>query len=205
DGSMLAQKLRGQKKTVKSAILVEAAKELLQGVIGMQKKHINHFDLKPTNFMFDMKGTLYIVDFGSAIKLEQGILKEPVRADAYYFSPEGIELFRQELRSISAEKSESWSIGVSLLEMIKGYNCFMRNDEVFKRNEFFFKEILEQELQDIDAPEVIAQIIRGLLIINPNERMSALDAYGKIRNISSFRNAEEKASIFASMKGLEQD
>jgi hypothetical protein len=216
DGSLLAQKLRNQSKRVKNAILVEAAKELLQGVIGMQERHIYHFDLKPSNFMFDKVGTLYIVDFGSAIELEKGVLNEYVYADAYYFSPERIELSRTEYNNrttgiiqpidpISAEKSEGWSLGVSLLEMINGHNSFIGKDPVLERDEDFFKRILQKELKQIDAPDEIAVIIRGLLITDPSERMSVLEAYGKIQNISLFKDPEEKARVFASMKGLEQE
>jgi hypothetical protein len=216
DGSTLAQKLSGQTKRIRSAILVEVTKELLKGAIGMQERHIYHFDLKPSNFVFDMKGTLYIADFGSAKELEQGMLKEYVYADAYYFSPERIELskteynnrttgVKQKIKPISAEKSESWSLGVSLLEMIKGYNCFEGNDPVLERNENFFEEITEQELQDVDAPDVIADIIRSFLKINPNERISTLEAYERIKEISSFKSAEEKMNTFAQMKGLKVD
>ena len=209
DGDFLMKKLRILKEETRGKTLTHVAQGLLNGVALMQEKSIYHFDIKPDNFMMDKEGNLYIIDFGCAQELLEGELTRPAQGDWAFFSPERLAftagiLNKKQMPPISAEKAEAWAVGASLLKIVKQRNSFGGPswDVVSKRGASFFERTLTKELQNLAVPELLMQVIQGLLTVNPDERMSILEAQGILQDVEAFKSPDELAKAFAKMKGL---
>jgi serine/threonine protein kinase len=53
-------------KTDEQRFLLYVARNLLTGLSAMHQQHIFHLDMKPSNFVIDQHGKIYIIDFGCA-------------------------------------------------------------------------------------------------------------------------------------------
>ena len=82
---------------------------------------IIHRDLKPANVMFREDGTIALVDFGSARRDADPVAKTlagVVIGTPYYLSPE------QALGGTADERSDLYSVGVMLYELLTGQRMY---------------------------------------------------------------------------------
>jgi predicted Ser/Thr protein kinase len=211
DGQELAQKLEKLEQQRQNYGLVDVANGLLNGVLGMHSKKIFHLDLKWDNVVFDIYGETYLIDFGKASILPDGILKEYVKGDECFFPPERFEALRtRNFQVISAEQIDAWGVGVTLLNIVKNRNCFEGQGFNFDTNKpnrlplDQFTIFLQNELNTLppDLPPKLAEVIRGLLRIDPAVRMTVLDAHTLLKDEISYQNPLDRMTDFATMKGL---
>jgi hypothetical protein len=211
NGIELARKLRKLVPERKQTALVDIAKGLLNGVVGMHSKNVFHLDLKWDNVVFDIHGETYIIDFGSARELPDGILQEYVQGDTRFWPPERFEpLLTGEFKQIPAGSIDAWGVGVTLLNIVKNRNCFEGQGFNFDTNSPTrlafdqFTKFLKNELDTLppDLPPKLAEVIRGLLRINPAVRMTVLDAQTHLKDETSYEKPIDRMTDFAKMKGL---
>lgn len=89
-------------------------KGILAGCTAIIDGGVIHRDLKPTNIMLT-GNTPKIIDFGFCeVILGGGIVRAFNVGSPAYMAPEAL------LRTLYSEKSDSWSLGVILYEMIHG-------------------------------------------------------------------------------------
>jgi eukaryotic-like serine/threonine-protein kinase len=94
---------------------------LLAALTSVHEAGIIHRDLKPANVMFRDDGTIALVDFGSARRDADPVartLAGVVIGTPYYLSPE------QALGGTADERSDLYSVGVMLYELLTGQRMY---------------------------------------------------------------------------------
>jgi len=115
EGKTLRELIKSDELTIEK--VTDISVQLCEGLNEAHSKGITHRDIKPENILIDEKGNVKIVDFGLAkIKnVSRGITKQDSTVGTLkYMSPE-------QIRNQSVDhRSDIWSFGVILYEMITG-------------------------------------------------------------------------------------
>ena len=127
---------------------VEIARQIGGALAEAHRKGVVHRDLKPSNVMLEREGVAKVVDFGLAqVAGRSRLTLEGVTVGtAAYLAPEQIQ------RQKSDERSDIWSLGVVLYEMITGRSPFEG-----ERDEATLYAILHEE------PALISQLVANAL------------------------------------------
>lgn len=149
----------------------EAEKILAQIVNALEYLHrldIIHRDIKPQNFKIQQDGTVKMLDFGIAKHkysprfTQQGF----VVGTTEYMAP---EQFQQQVQ----KKSDIWSLGVMLYEMVTGYLPFEATNPVTLRSLIAKGSFTDPKILVPDLPQRLAGIIDRSLRVNPANRVTA--------------------------------
>ena len=183
---------------------IEFAVQIARGLSEAHEKGVVHRDLKPENLFVTREGSIKILDFGLA-RIDRGersnylentstlLETSPgtVLGTVGYMAPEQV---RGEL---SAERSDLFSLGILLYEMLTGINPFKRDSAVES-----LYAILNDEPADLASPPWdlnpgLVRIVSRLLAKDPNRRFrSAHDLiFGLeelVGNSSSYSNSNLK-------------
>ncbi len=169
------RELLGPGLTLKSAMDIAA-----QAADGLAKAHeagIAHRDLKPENLMVSADGFVKILDFGLA-KLDPQTPTSPnlatgtmgltrpgqVLGTARYMSPE-------QARGLAADfRSDQFSFGLVLYEMVAGKRAFHRDTEAETVVAILREEPEPIALQRMDAPAPLCWAIERCLAKDPDKR-----------------------------------
>ncbi len=147
-----------------------------------------HRDLKPSNIIVSSSGLPTIVDFGLATNTTNlGTQPGVVCGTPNYMSPEQV---RGEVNRTDA-KSDLWSIGVILYELLTGIRPFdaRETDEVFDR----IKSISPQSLQsrNSDLPSELNRIVMKCLAKKKNDRYPSVDQL--ITDLKRFQSRDSES------------
>ena len=166
DGVSLSQLLKF--KPLGIGKIVDIAVQISDGMMEAHAKKIIHRDLKPANIMIDRNGKIRILDFGLAKFRPEGHRKRSpaddierkeltekgiVMGTIHYMSPEqarGLEL---------DERSDIFSFGVVLYEMVEGSTPFTDNENIATLYNLLHKD----PVFDREIPEPLKALIRKLL------------------------------------------
>src|SRR3970040_914114 len=124
EGKTLRELIKSDKLTIDR--ITDISVQICEGLNEAHSKGITHRDIKPENILIDEKGKVKIVDFGLAkIKnVRRGITKQDSSVGTLkYMSPE-------QIRNQSVDhRTDIWSFGVMLYEMITGKHPFKGDNE----------------------------------------------------------------------------
>ncbi|MBV9267109.1 MAG: protein kinase, partial [Acidobacteriaceae bacterium] len=161
---------------------VALAIQMLRGLGQAHKRGIVHRDVKPSNLILTGDGLLKILDFGIAkLRRDQTVTAtQGFTGTIPYMSPE-------QLAGKIDERSDLWSTGVVLYEMLTGRLPFEGDSagEVVQR-------ILNEEPQDIQIfrtgiPEDFRRVLSRALEKSPKDRYQTAEAMiGELRPAGSF-------------------
>ena len=115
EGKTLREVIKSDELTIER--VTDISVQICEGLNEAHSKGITHRDIKPENILIDEKGKVKIVDFGLAkVKnISKGITKAgSTLGTIKYMSPEQIRNQKVD------QRSDIWSFGVILYEMITG-------------------------------------------------------------------------------------
>ncbi|HEX3373488.1 MAG TPA: protein kinase [Edaphobacter sp.] len=119
EGESLAERIRSGPIPAREA--VDIALQMARGLAAAHARQIAHRDIKPSNVMLTSSGSIKIVDFGLAHSLGPETATElGITGTVAYMAPE------QANGRVMDERSDIWSVGVVLAEMLTGRNPFDR-------------------------------------------------------------------------------
>jgi serine/threonine protein kinase/Tol biopolymer transport system component len=185
EGQDLSERLKAG--PIPTGDAVTLSMQLLDGLAAAHEQGIIHRDLKPANIKITPDGEVKILDFGLARAYtgdpDSGtdILNSPtltaamtqagvILGTAAYMSPE------QARGEAVDQRSDLWSFGVILFEMLTG-NRFFAGDTVSDTLAAVLRAELDWDLLAEDTPANVRRVLRRCLARNPKERLrSAADA-----------------------------
>jgi len=144
------------------------------GALGYaHKQHIVHRDIKPSNMMLTPSGVVKLMDFGIAQRGDQGDLtKTNTTVGSYaYMSPEQIKGEPVDGRS------DLYSVGVSLYEMVTGQKPFPA-DTAFSAMQAHLQTAPRPPIElRPDLPPALSQLILMAVAKDPAARFQTADAF----------------------------
>jgi eukaryotic-like serine/threonine-protein kinase len=148
--------------------------QVLDALSYAHQQHVIHRDIKPANMMLTPDGTVKLMDFGIArTESEPTLLTAPgsTLGSMNYMSPEQVKGERTD------ERSDLYSLGISLYEMVTGERPF-HGDSSFSLMAAHINQAPTPpvELQP-EMPAGLNQIILTSIAKSPAERFQSADAF----------------------------
>lgn len=103
---------------------VGIAIQIAQGMEAAHSNHIIHRDIKPQNIIISRDGKVKVTDFGIAKAVTSDTITSNAMGSVHYLSPE------QARGGFSNEKSDIYSLGVTMYEMLTGRVPFIGDNTV---------------------------------------------------------------------------
>jgi len=177
---------------------VEIASQIASGLAQAHKNHIIHRDIKPHNIIMNKDGNAKITDFGIAKAVTASTINASgaTLGSVHYFSPEHAR------GGYTDEKSDIYSLGVVLYEMVTGKVPFESDNAVTVA----MKHLQEKPVPPIeiskDIPKGLNDIILKAMQKEVSERYSsASEIYNDLQkilrspdtlNVGGLKNMDDK-------------
>jgi len=148
----------------------EIIRDAARGVAFAHQHGVIHRDLKPSNIMIVKDGLVKIVDFGLAFHKTSQILTATgiSLGTPAYMSPEQIEGDRADV----GERSDIYSLGVSLYEAVTGQRPFEGDNQYDVMKRVLFDEPRRAHAVNPGVPEDLSRIVARAMARNPDDRFA---------------------------------
>ncbi len=150
--------------TVKEAISI--AIQVSMGIEVAHNNHIIHRDIKPQNIMISKDGKVKVADFGIAKAATSNTITSNAMGSVHYTSPE------QARGGFSDEKSDIYSLGITMFEMITGRVPFNGDTTVAIAIKHIQEPIPMPSTYAEEIPVSLEQIIMKCTQKSPDRRYS---------------------------------
>ena len=174
-GQTLRETMEGTQLPVTECLRLAA--EIAEALSVAQEKGIIHRDLKPANIMIGADGHVKVMDFGLAKRVDgdefesqmQGLRQTLTREGTVvgtlaYMSPE-------QIRGLTLDsRSDIFSFGIILYEMLTGVHPFIKTDPYTTANAIVNEEPVSVSLQRSGVSTVVQYIVRKMLAKEPERR-----------------------------------
>ncbi|XP_052087983.1 dual specificity protein kinase TTK-like isoform X2 [Mytilus californianus] len=168
---------------------------MLMAVHALHKEGIIHSDLKPSNFII-IGGALKLIDFGIAKSVQPdktSVLTEMQVGTLNYMSPESIAdygLDEKPMYKIGV-KSDVWSLGCILYNMVYGFTPFQRINKQFAKLQAITNSSYVIHFPEIEDKRLL-DVMKKCLIRDPKVRPSIEDL---LQHPYLKREKKEEASV----------
>ena len=139
------------KLSVKEAVGI--ALQIANGLEAAHSNHIIHRDIKPQNILIARDGTAKVTDFGIAKAASSNTITANAMGSVHYISPE------QARGGYSDEKSDIYSLGVTMYEMLSGTLPFNGESAVAIALAHIQEEAVPLAALDVTIPKGISNIV----------------------------------------------
>ena len=151
------------KLTAKETISISI--QMVTGIQAAHNQHIVHRDIKPQNIIISKEGKVKVTDFGIArATTATNTISTNVMGSVHYTSPE------QARGGIVDEKSDIYSAGITMYEMITGHVPFDGDSTVSVAIKHLQEEIISPAEEVPDIPYSLECIIMKCTQKNPERR-----------------------------------
>ncbi|HIZ21220.1 MAG TPA: Stk1 family PASTA domain-containing Ser/Thr kinase [Candidatus Blautia faecigallinarum] len=152
----------------------EATSIAIQVSMGLEAAHshgIVHRDVKPQNIIIATDGKVKVTDFGIARAASSNTISSNVMGSVHYSSPEQVR------GGYSDEKSDIYSLGITMYEMVTGRVPFDGDTTVAIAIKHLQEEMVPPSIYTEDLPYSLEQIIYKCTQKSPDRR------YGKMEEV----------------------
>ena len=139
------------KLSVKEAVGISL--QIANGLEAAHSNHIIHRDIKPQNILIARDGTAKVTDFGIAKAASSNTITANAMGSVHYISPE------QARGGYSDEKSDIYSLGVTMYEMLSGTLPFNGESAVAIALAHIQEEAVPLAALDATIPKGISNIV----------------------------------------------
>lgn len=153
---------RKGKLEVKEAIGI--AIQIAQGMEAAHANHIIHRDIKPQNIIISKEGKVKVTDFGIAKATTSNTITSNAMGSVHYLSPE------QARGGYSDEKSDIYSLGVTMYEMLSGQVPFAGDNNVSVALAHIQGEAVPLSVINPDIPHGVDMIVQKCMQKKPERR-----------------------------------
>ena len=150
----------------------EAVSIAIQVSMGLQAAHANHVihrDIKPQNIMISRDGKVKVTDFGIAKAATSNTITSNVMGSVHYTSPE------QARGGYSDERSDIYSLGITLFEMLTGRVPFNGETTVAIAIKHIQSPMPSPREYMPDVPVSVEQIVLKCCEKSPDRRYQNMD------------------------------
>ena len=138
--------------------------QIAQGMEAAHNNHIIHRDIKPQNIIISKEGKVKVTDFGIAKAATSNTITSNAMGSVHYISPE------QARGGYSDEKSDIYSLGVTLYEMLSGKVPFEGESTVTVALAHIQDEAVPLEELDPTIPMSLSKIVQKCMQKKPDMR-----------------------------------
>ena len=143
---------------------VGIAVQIAQGMEAAHDNHIIHRDIKPQNIIISKEGKVKVTDFGIAKAATSNTITSNAMGSVHYISPE------QARGGYSDEKSDIYSLGVTMYEMLSGNVPFEGDSTVAVALSHIQEEAVPLHELDPEIPMSLSKIVRKCMQKKPELR-----------------------------------
>ena len=160
-----------EKAPFDSRSTINVAIQIASALSQAHKAHIVHRDIKPQNILVGTDGVVKVTDFGIARAATASTMTTTANAagSVHYFSPE------QARGGYVDEKSDIYSLGITMFEMITGVLPFQGNNSVSIALKHINDELPDIRQYNPNCTRSLEGIIRKATMKKADERYASID------------------------------
>ncbi len=147
---------------------VSIAIQVSMGIEAAHNNHIIHRDIKPQNIIISKEGKVKVTDFGIAKAATSNTITSNVMGSVHYTSPE------QARGGYSDEKSDIYSLGITLFEMLTGRVPFNGETTVAIAIKHIQEEMSSPRDYVPEIPASVDQIVLKCCQKSPDRRYQSM-------------------------------
>jgi serine/threonine-protein kinase len=152
--------------SVKEAVSI--AIQVSMGIEAAHNSHIIHRDIKPQNIIISKEGKVKVTDFGIAKAATSNTITSNVMGSVHYTSPE------QARGGYSDEKSDIYSLGITMFEMLTGRVPFNGETTVAIAIKHIQEELVSPREYVPEIPVSVEQIVCKCCQKSPDRRYQSM-------------------------------